>query len=148
MKERFSGKLIRNSGLAFALLFGSHAFAGCSLDTPANPESGIVTDKETKKVDGVCLLSSNNVCLMYDEETEYKIKVAACGRLGGETILIDEDYARRRLQSPSDFPIIEKGVAVKKEEGKDNTQETTCGHTFDVSKAEYESAKLGDFYTD
>ena len=118
--------------------------SGCAYSSDTYPERGIVISKDMEVVDGDCTFSYENVCMAYDQETEYSVTIADCKKAAHGVIeLANDDYLRRHIANPSDFPITSSGSVVK----EDNT-ERFCAAKIVVSKETYDETEIGTLFVD
>ncbi len=117
---------------------------GCSVPTDTYPEQGIVITKDTEEVDGDCAFSYENVCMAFDQETEYSVTIADCKKAAHGVIeLANDDYLRRHITNPSDFPITSNGSVTK-----DDDTERFCAAKIVVSEETYADTEIGTLFID
>lgn len=116
---------------------------GCVSPADTYPDKGIVVTKLAEEVTGDCTFSSNNICMVYDDEMEYSVTIADCRRSAGGIIAIaNEDYLRSHLEHPSDYPIVSSSFIDFKEEGKRFCQDKVI-----IEEEQYQDIQLGTLFT-
>lgn len=132
------------SGFGALTASAALVLGGCA-PSETYPEHGIVTDKTIVEVDGDCLMSLDNICMVYDQVDEHRVVINACLRnRQGDIVLADTEYLQKHQAHPSDYPLSDLDISVDQQTGA----VTHCSTTFVVDEERYAQVALGSIFTD